>query len=149
LQSRKRYVRWNAYAQSKLANILFARELQHKLEAAGSETISNVTHPGHAVTNLQSHGTNPFERFAMRVANSITGQPAAEGANAQLYAATAPEARGGEFYGPRQGLWGEVARVELNERGKNDADAARLWQISEQLTGICYDFEEQPILEYA
>jgi NAD(P)-dependent dehydrogenase (short-subunit alcohol dehydrogenase family) len=139
LQSERRYSRWEAYAQSKLANILFARELQRRLEASGAETLSNVTHPGHAATNLQNHPTNRFEAIALPIMNAISGQPAAKGAIYQLYAATAPEARGGEFYGPRWLTTGKVVPITYTARAQNDADAARLWKISEQLTGVCYD----------
>lgn len=146
LQSQQHYSRWGAYEQSKLANILFTLELQRKLEAVHSQTISVAAHPGHAVTNLQSHGINRFEHWRSRLMNSITGQPADEGARSQLYATTSPDVRGGDFYGPKWILWGEVVKVEINARGKNPADAARLWQISEQLTGVHYNALKVPAL---
>lgn len=145
LQGERHYQRWSAYEQSKLANILFALELQRKLEATQAQTISVAAHPGHAVTNLQNHGINQLERFQSRFFNALTGQPAEEGARAQLYAATAEQVQGGEFYGPKWILWGDVARVEVNARGKNQADAAQLWQLSEQFTGIHYNLLSQPI----
>jgi len=146
LQGEQNYHRWHAYEQSKLANILFALELQRKLAAAQAQTLSLASHPGHAVTNLQTHGINQLERLQSRFFNALTGQPAPEGARAQLYAATAPDVQGGDFYGPQRILWGEVVKVEVNARGKNLADAAHLWQISEQLTGVHYEALTKPVL---
>jgi len=139
LQSSKWYIGWVAYCQSKLANILFARELQHILTAAQAEPISVAVHPGHAVTNLQTHPANWFDAFILPIANSTMGQSAEAGATYQLYAAIAPEVVGGEFYGPKYVLRGEVIHERYTARAKNNADAARLWQISEQLTGVHYE----------
>jgi NAD(P)-dependent dehydrogenase (short-subunit alcohol dehydrogenase family) len=151
LQGEQNYQRWHAYEQSKLANILFALELQRKLKAAHAEVISLASHPGHAVTNLQTHGTTQLERLQSRFFNALTGQPAENGATYQLYAATTPNVQGGGFYGPKWILWGEVVKVEVNARGKDGADAARLWQISEQLTDVHYDGlrPSTPVLEKA
>lgn len=145
LQSQKRYIGWLAYCQSKLANILFARELQDKLAAAQADVISVPCHPGHAVTNLQTHPANGLDAIMLKVANATMGQPAEVGATSQLYAATAPEVVGGEFYGPKYLLRGEVQRVGLTARAKNRADAARLWQISEQLTNVHYSGLEREL----
>jgi NAD(P)-dependent dehydrogenase (short-subunit alcohol dehydrogenase family) len=139
LQSSKRYIGWLAYCQSKLANIHFARQLQKKLEAAHAETISVVCHPGHAVTNLQTHPANAVDAMMLRSANATMGQPAELGATYQLYAAIAPEVRGGKFYGPKYLLRGEVVEASYTARARNDADAAHLWQVSEELTGVHYD----------
>lgn len=139
LQSKKHYFGWLAYCQSKLANILFARELQHKLEAAKADVMSVPIHPGHAVTNLQTHPANGVDAIMLKVANGTMGQSAELGATYQLYAATAPDVRGGEFYGPKYMLRGEVVRLGYTSRAKSDVDAARLWQISEQLTGVHYE----------
>jgi protochlorophyllide reductase len=139
LQSEKRYIGWLAYCQSKLANILFARELQHKLTAAHASTISVAVHPGHAVTNLQTHPANWLDAVMLRSANASMGQSAEMGATYQLYGATAPEVQAGKFYGPKYLLRGKVVEVGYTARAKNDADAARLWQISEQLTGVHYE----------
>jgi NAD(P)-dependent dehydrogenase (short-subunit alcohol dehydrogenase family) len=138
LQSKKRYIGWLAYCQSKLANILFARQLQEKLAAVQADVISVPCHPGHAVTNLQTHPANGLDAIMLKVANATMGQPAELGATYQLYTATAPGVVGGEFYGPKYLLRGEVQRVGLTVRARNRADAARLWQISEQLTNVHY-----------
>jgi NAD(P)-dependent dehydrogenase (short-subunit alcohol dehydrogenase family) len=139
LQSEKRYHAWSAYGQSKLANILFTLELHRKLEAAGADVISVVNHPGFARTNLQkAEYMNIRQRIVSVLLMPMLLQAAEMGAIYQLYAATMPNVRGGEFYGPRWVGRGDVVRVELNEHGKNAEDAARLWEVSEQLTGVKY-----------
>jgi NAD(P)-dependent dehydrogenase (short-subunit alcohol dehydrogenase family) len=139
LQSKKQYIGWLAYCQSKLANLLFARHLQHKLAAAEAGVISVAVHPGHVVTNLQTHPANLLDAIMLRLANWTMGMPVEVGARYQLYAATAPEVQGGEFYGPRYLIRGEVARAGLTRRARDQQSAARLWQLSEQLTGVRYD----------
>jgi NAD(P)-dependent dehydrogenase (short-subunit alcohol dehydrogenase family) len=145
LQSKRRYIGWLAYCQSKLANILFARELQHKLDAARADVISVACHPGHAVTNLQTHPANGLDAVMLWLANAAMGQSAEMGATYQLYAATAPHVVGGAFYGPKYLLRGEVVRVGYTARARDDRAAERLWQISEQLTGVHYDALAQPV----
>jgi protochlorophyllide reductase len=142
LQGEKRYTPWGAYSQSKLANIMFAQELERQLRAAKRHVKSIVVHPGYAATELQGKAAGSGGQFMARFVNRLA-QTAEVGARAQLFAATAPEARGGEFYGPRWMMAGNVVRVEPNSRAKNLADAARLWQLSEQLTGVCYDLDMQ------
>jgi len=139
LQSERDYQPWAAYGQSKLANILFTLELQRKLEAIGSDVISVASHPGFARTNLQKIENISIGQLILGVIlMPVMSQSARPGASYQLYAATMPNVRGAEFYGPRWLLKGDVVRVEVNEQGKNAADAARLWSISEQLTGVHY-----------
>jgi NAD(P)-dependent dehydrogenase (short-subunit alcohol dehydrogenase family) len=148
LQSEKRYNPWAAYSQSKLANILFMRELQHKLDAARAGVMSVASHPGWAATNLQA-SDNRLQHLFMQTGNFLMAQSAERGAVSQLYAATAPNVHGGEFYGPRLMLWGDVVRVELNVQGKDLAKATRLWHVSEQLTGVYDDVLGQPTLVLA
>lgn len=138
LQSEKRYNGWVAYCQSKLANILFALELQRKLDAAQADVISVAIHPGHAVTNLQTHPANFLDRVTLPLANALMGQAADLGATYQLYAATAADVQGGEFYGPKYLLRGRVVRLGMTARARDEQVAARLWQISEALTGVRY-----------
>ena len=149
LQGEKHYSRWGAYAQSKLANVLFARQLQHHLEAIHADTLSVACHPGYTATNLQSRTGNKLEVLIAPLGNALIGQSAERGATYQLYAAVAPEVHGGEFYGPKHMLRGEVTLGVLNARARNDADAARLWTISEGLTGVRYESLAQPVLEFA
>jgi NAD(P)-dependent dehydrogenase (short-subunit alcohol dehydrogenase family) len=144
LQSERRYNPWLAYAQSKLANILFMEELQRRLDAAHADVISVASHPGYAVTNLQRHMNGFFDVTVVEVIRPLISQNAEQGATYQLYAATAPGVRGGEFFGPRFGVRGEVVRWGVTPQGRNTALAARLWQVSEQLTGVRFDALEQP-----
>jgi NAD(P)-dependent dehydrogenase (short-subunit alcohol dehydrogenase family) len=133
LNGEKRYHRQGAYAQSKLANLLFTYELQRRFEHAGVDTLAVAAHPGWTETNLQIHWR------LLWMMNSFAGQKPQMGALPTLYAATASDVRGGEYYGPR-GLqvWGYPARVRSNNRSYDAAVAARLWEISEELTGVRY-----------
>ncbi len=146
LQGERSYGKWTAYAQSKLANLLFAYDLQRRLAAAGSAAISVAAHPGYAATNLQAiglemEGARLWARI-MPAANRVFAQSAAMGALPMLYAATSPDVRGGDYLGP-DGLLGQSGfpkKVASNARSHDRAAAARLWAISEQLTGVGYGF---------
>jgi NAD(P)-dependent dehydrogenase (short-subunit alcohol dehydrogenase family) len=144
LQGERRYQKWMAYGQSKLANLLFAYELQRRLAAAGKPTICTVAHPGYASTNLQAVGPqmsgNRLMGRAMDLGNRIVGQSAAMGALPTLYAATAPWLTGGELVGPKGPfhLRGNPALETPGKKARNAADAARLWAVSEELTGVEY-----------
>jgi len=138
------YKRWPAYGQSKLANLLFAYELQRRLTAAGATAISVAAHPGYASTNLQAvaprmEGARLMERIT-HLGNRLFAQSAAMGALPQLYAATAADVRGGGYYGPDGigELWGSPRSVESNAASRDSAAAARLWALSEELTGVRY-----------
>jgi protochlorophyllide reductase len=140
LQAERRYDRWAAYSQSKLANVTFALELQQRLAAAGSTVSSLAAHPGLARTNLQpasvaSSGSR-FESLAYRLMDPLF-QSAAMGALPQLYAATAPEARGGEHYGPDQwgGMRGGPTQVRIATAALDPQIRQQLWEVSEQLVG--------------
>jgi NAD(P)-dependent dehydrogenase (short-subunit alcohol dehydrogenase family) len=142
LQGEHRYARWGAYAQSKLANLLFAFELNRRLKAAGWRLISVVAHPGYSATNLQLSGPPPHERIVMRLANLLLAQPAEMGALPILYAATAPDLPGGSYAGPdgMGEMRGHPVLVRATERANDEEDARRLWEISERLTGVTYQF---------
>ena len=142
------YTKWEAYGQSKLANLLFAYELQRRLEEAGhTDTLSVACHPGYANTNLQFRGPEEMGstlRYGLaRVANAVIAQSAEQGALPLLYAATATDVKGGTYYGPSgfMKMRGSPERQESNEASHDEADAARLWDVSEELTGVEYDFE--------
>jgi len=145
LQREKSYSKWEAYGQSKLANLLFAYELQRKLTAAGKDTISVAAHPGYANTNLQSAGPQMagswFQEKLMALANKLFAQSQAQGALPTLYAATAPDVHGAEYFGPDgfNEMRGYPTRVESNEASHDEAVAQRLWQVSEELTGVQYN----------
>ncbi|MBC7724956.1 MAG: SDR family NAD(P)-dependent oxidoreductase [Burkholderiaceae bacterium] len=131
------YRRWEAYGQSKLANLLFTLELQRRLTAAGSPVLSMAAHPGWAATNLQARSTNRVYNALMTFGNRMFAQDADGGALPTLYAATA-DLPGGSFAGPsRRG--GSVGPPTLSPRSAAASDtevAARLWTVSEQLTGV-------------
>ncbi|MGV9413031.1 oxidoreductase [Nocardia sp. NPDC003693] len=138
---RRRYQRWPAYGQSKLANLMFAYELQRRLTAAGSAKLSLAAHPGYAATGLQSH-TDSFYDVLMAVGNRVLAQSARMGALPTLYAATSPEAEPGRFYGPGGflGQRGYPAPSGSTTAAKDEVTARRLWEISEQLTKVTFPF---------
>jgi protochlorophyllide reductase len=140
LHGRKRYGRWSAYSQSKLANLVFVLELDRRLRAAKSETIAVAAHPGYAATNLQS-GSNWFQNTYYALGNILLAQPAAAGAWPQLYAATAPGVHGSELYGPGQsgGTKGYPKRDKIESKARNTDVARRLWDASVKATGVSYD----------
>ena len=136
---RRTYRSWGAYAQSKLANLMFAYELQRRLEQAGSPLRSLAAHPGYASTELQSHTETALDRV-MAVGNRLVAQSADMGALPELHAATVPDVPGGSYIGPGGPLelWGHPRPVR-SSRAARDADVgARLWELSEELTGIRY-----------
>jgi NAD(P)-dependent dehydrogenase (short-subunit alcohol dehydrogenase family) len=134
---RKRYAAWRAYGQSKLANLLFTAELQRRLIATGSTVIATAAHPGYAATNLQFHSGSRWMDALSAVGNRVLAQDANGGALPTLYAATA-DIPGNSYAGPA-GFMETRGGAKLVGRSKaaQDADAARrLWQVSEELTGV-------------
>jgi NAD(P)-dependent dehydrogenase (short-subunit alcohol dehydrogenase family) len=135
----RRYRRWGAYGQSKLANLMFAFELHRRLSKARSTVRSLAAHPGYASTELQSH-TESFQDKIMVLGNWLIGQSADMGALPTLYAATASDAGGGAFIGPDGllGLHGHPTTSACSTAAKDELVAARLWTLSEKLTGVTY-----------
>jgi NAD(P)-dependent dehydrogenase (short-subunit alcohol dehydrogenase family) len=143
LQHEQRYRKWMVYASTKLANLLFTYELQRRLAASGSGLISVAAHPGTSATNLVATGAqdNAVKRVVMSAGARLISQSAAKGALPQLYAATAPDVKGGEYFGPN-GIaesFGYPKRVDSTAASKDLDAASRLWSISEELTGVSYD----------
>jgi NAD(P)-dependent dehydrogenase (short-subunit alcohol dehydrogenase family) len=145
LQGERSYGKWTAYGQSKLANLLFTHQLHRRLDAKRAETVSVACHPGYAATNLQfagprMQGSSLLEAGA-GLMNRLFSQSAAMGALPTLYAATAPDVRGGEYFGPGgfAEMWGSPKKVRSSARSHDAADAARLWEISEDATGVRFD----------
>jgi NAD(P)-dependent dehydrogenase (short-subunit alcohol dehydrogenase family) len=146
LQSERHYDPGRAYSQSKLANLLFTYELDRRLRAAGAGAIALACHPGAVYTDLFAN--SGLEQFlfspAMRIINFWAVQNARMGALPALRAAADPYAQGGEYFGPRRyGMrrrfyTGYPAVVESSARSHDEADQARLWQVSGQLTGVSY-----------
>jgi NAD(P)-dependent dehydrogenase (short-subunit alcohol dehydrogenase family) len=147
LQAERHYDPEQAYSQSKLANLLFTYELDRRLRAAGTGVIALACHPGVVYTDLfatRSRGQQFLLSPAMRMINFWAVQNARMGALPALRADGSVAARGGEYYGPhRYGLrrrfyTGYPAVVNSSARSHDQADQARLWQVSEQLTGVSY-----------
>jgi NAD(P)-dependent dehydrogenase (short-subunit alcohol dehydrogenase family) len=147
LQRQRGYNRWLAYGQAKLANLLFARELQARFAAAGVDAISLAAHPGYAATRLQSSGPGAGGGVAARVwtgmlavGNRIFAQSEEMGALPQLYAATAPDVPGGALVGPSSfdQMRGHPKLVGSTKAGSDMEVAARLWDVSADLTGVDY-----------
>jgi NAD(P)-dependent dehydrogenase (short-subunit alcohol dehydrogenase family) len=136
---RRRYQRWAAYGQSKLANLMFAYELQRRLSAAHSQLKSLAAHPGYAATELQSH-TESFQDRLMGLGNRFLAQSADMGALPSLFAATVATVHGGEFIGPDGllGMQGHPKAVGSTRASKDEAVAAKLWAMSEELTGVTF-----------
>ena len=140
LQFERRYVPWGAYAQSKLAMLMFALELQRRSDAAGWGLMSNAAHPGFARTELIANGpgaAGPIGAVS-RLMGGLVGQSAAAGALPTLMAATAPNAKGGAYYGPT-GLFeivGPPGPAAISALARDPMAAARLWGVSETLTGV-------------
>jgi NAD(P)-dependent dehydrogenase (short-subunit alcohol dehydrogenase family) len=144
LQFERGYSPWPAYAQSKLANLLFTLELQRRLAAAGAPAIAVACHPGYAATNLQFAGPrmagSAVRERVMKLANRLFAQSAEMGALPTLYAACAPDVEGGDYIGPADfgQTWGYPTKVSRSRRARDAQAAARLWEISERLTGVRY-----------
>src|SRR5271154_304452 len=144
LQWKNGYRKWRAYGQSKLANLLFTLELQRKADAAGKKLLCVACHPGYAATNLQAVGPkmmgSSMAEYLMDLGNRAFAQSAAMGALPTEYAAVAPDVHGGEYIGP-DGVgefWGHPKRVPCSAAAKDTAAAAKLWEVSEQLTNVHY-----------
>jgi NAD(P)-dependent dehydrogenase (short-subunit alcohol dehydrogenase family) len=140
------YSKWLAYGQSKLANLLFAFELDRRARAAGTSLVSVAAHPGYAATNLSSQGPQMTGNSVMgrlsTIGDRLVAQSDAMGALPQLYAATMPDVCGGEYFGP-DGFFesrGHPKRVVANSAARREEDGRRLWEASEAATGVTYDW---------
>jgi NAD(P)-dependent dehydrogenase (short-subunit alcohol dehydrogenase family) len=143
LQREHHYNNWLAYGQSKLANLIFCFGLQRRASAAGTKLLSLAAHPGYSATNLQFAGPTAFyERAFMGIANKVYAQSAEMGALPTLYAATMPDIPGGSFIGPDGFMEGRGHPHIVTGAGKAyDEDTwRRLWEASEELTGVHYEF---------
>ena len=147
LQGTKSYSRWRRYGQSKLANLLFAYELQRRSDAGDWGIKSVAAHPGYASTHLQSSGpgigggiTSLLNVTVMKATNLVFAQSDEMGALPSLYAATVPDMPAGGFVGPSGPgeMRGHPKLVDSTRASRSETDAKRLWQISEELTGNSY-----------
>lgn len=139
------YSAWGSYQQSKLANLMFALELDRRMRSAGVGAISVAAHPGLAATDLfartsQAHGWR-WAQLAYPVLGRMFAQSSRAGAQPVVHAATAAEISGGEYFGPRVlELWGKPAHATVAARAQDPHVARRLWEESERRTGVTYDF---------
>ena len=139
-QARGGYSRWRAYAQSKLAMLMFAQELQRRSDAGGWGLLSLAAHPGYARTEFVANGADPggWEARIDRTVGGLFSQSAADGALPTLYAATAPGVRPAGYYGPTGALEvkGPPGPARISKPAQDRAVAAALWSASEALTGV-------------
>jgi len=141
LMMTKNYSPTYAYGQSKLANMLYALELDRKLKAAGSQVTSYACHPGYSDTSLQSTGPTGIWKGMYKVTNALMAQPAAKGAIPTVLCAAGAEAVPGAYYGPT-GMGesrGPVSDALVSGKALNEADARNLWQQSEALVDFSWD----------
>jgi NAD(P)-dependent dehydrogenase (short-subunit alcohol dehydrogenase family) len=147
LNWRQSYGPWRAYGRSKLSNLLFARELQARVDTAGIPLRSLSSHPGYSSTHLQTSGPGmsggipgKLNAWGGRLGNALIATKDSYGAQPSLYAATHPEVPGGSFVGPTRLLQtrGPVGPVPSNAAGRDMAVASRLFDVSEELTGVSF-----------
>ncbi|MDR3670488.1 MAG: oxidoreductase [Holophaga sp.] len=141
LQFELGYRAWAAYCQSKLANLMFTFELQRRLQRARSATLAVAAHPGYARTALQRHTAgNPLLHLVMAAMGPFLSQDAAHGALPLQRAAVDPGALGSNYYGPAccRELKGPPILVQPSAAARDEEAQGRLWEQSEQLTGVVY-----------
>ena len=142
LQRERGYVGWDAYNASKLANILFAKELDRRARAAHSKLLSLAVHPGVSTTSIFENGpgTANLKAIMVKLLAPVMMQNDEAGALPTLYAATSPDAHGGEYIGPDgfQELKGSPVVVQPRPQALDTSVGERLWAASEELTGVHY-----------
>jgi NAD(P)-dependent dehydrogenase (short-subunit alcohol dehydrogenase family) len=151
LNSERRYDATDAYSQSKLANLLYAFELQRRLAARGSSVTVISAHPGYSATNLQSSGLgmeggSVFFRWLWKILNVIIAQTATEGAYPLVLAAAAPEAKPGAFYGPTKlgESRGAVGECPCDPKARDLDVARKLWEKTEAMVGPFFAATDAP-----
>lgn len=139
LNFEKSYNKNHAYGQSKLANLLFAYELDRKLKEHKIKTIVTTAHPGYTNTNLQKN----YGFFVSVIANRFFAMPVQQGTLPILRAATEEGLKGGEFIGPTKGneMKGYPEITKSSDKSYDKELAKRLWEVSEKLTGFTYKFD--------
>jgi len=141
LQSAKGYSGNAVYSQSKLANLMFALELDRRARSANSKLLSAAAHPGLSTTGFIAATEMPgWQRAIGGVVMQLLGQNAAHGALPGLYAATMPDVAGGQYWGPdgMREMRGAPALAKIFPQAQDEAAAARLWTVSETLTGVTF-----------
>jgi NAD(P)-dependent dehydrogenase (short-subunit alcohol dehydrogenase family) len=144
LNLEKKYSPWGAYGRSKIANVNFALELNHRLERAGVSAVSLAAHPGYSNTDLQAHSARAHSGASQRffaVTVQWVGMSPSTGALPQPRAPTDPGARGGELYTPRWVSSGSPVRRPITGLRNRPDTMQTLWQISESATAVKFDVE--------
>ncbi len=139
-EDESKYTPFNAYQASKLANLLFAYELQRRLRQNNSQILVAAAHPGAAMTELARHMKKMmFYKLLYPFAVLLTNS-AAVGALPQMLAATDPDVQAGDYYGPNgyREMRGYPKKVKSTRRSHNEESARKLWEVSEELTGVRY-----------
>lgn len=150
IDGKNHYKAMKFYAQSKLANLLFARELQNKFEQHQANSISVACHPGLSHTNLMSRGTGkPVNKLIHYLSKALT-QPATMGALPTLYAATDPTLSGGEYIGPdgKKARKGYPTKDSIIDTLYDKETSLKLWEISESMTEVKYEFTADIMNKY-
>lgn len=137
---KRRYSAWRAYGDSKISNLYFTYELNRKLKENNLDLLVTAAHPGYTATELQRN-MGVFEFL-----NHIFAQSVSMGTLPTLRAATENGLKGGEYFGPNgfMEMRGFPVRVESNELSKDESIAKKLWEISENLTGVKFEFKAKP-----
>jgi NAD(P)-dependent dehydrogenase (short-subunit alcohol dehydrogenase family) len=140
LMSEKSYDSTRAYSQSKLANLMYALELDRRLKTSGSSVAVVACHPGYSGTNLQSTGPVGALKFIYRFTNKFISQPAMNGAYPTVLAAAGEEAIAGAYYGPQNmaECRGRVSDAVVAKQARDIGVAAQLWETSEELLGLSW-----------
>ena len=140
LNFENRYTAWNAYAQSKLAQMMFAYELQRRVRAAGKRVIVQVCHPGASRTNLLKDTASPFNKFLWSILSKIIAQSAEKGSWHEVMCATDKKVAPEKLYGPtkRAETVGPVGECPLADCALDPEMAANLWTLSEQKTALSW-----------
>lgn len=139
LMSENTYDRWEAYKQSKLANLMFSFELARRLDASGKSTRAIGVHPGLANSSWADNNLNGVMKVIGKLLSALTYQSSKMAALAPLFAATAPEAKNGGYYGPENDTKGYPVEVSAADHAYDETDAKRIWALSEELTGITFE----------
>jgi len=142
LQGAKKYVPWDQYNESKLANLMFALELERRARKSASKLVSIPVHPGVSTTSIFANGpgTKDFKAIIVGLLAPVLFQSEEAGALPTLYAATSPQAKGGEYIGPDgfQALKGAPTVEQPKPQALDEAAAKKLWTVSEELTGVVF-----------
>jgi NAD(P)-dependent dehydrogenase (short-subunit alcohol dehydrogenase family) len=141
LQLERGYTPFGAYSQTKLANLLFARELQRLSTEHHASLVSVGAHPGLSSTAIVRELKGPIA-FITTLAFRVVGQDDAQGALPQLYAAVAPDVEPGGYYGPSGWMEfkGDPAPAAVAPQAEDATAQKRLWTVSEELTGVTYQW---------